>query len=153
MEGAGAAAAAAAGGTTRQDVEGGSALPPRRPPRRYVIVGGGIAGVTAAEELLELTEAEAQGAAAAGGMDGAPVEVSVTLLTATRAVKQVGRVVKVTRKLEEVDVVERDADDFARGRRNLRIVQARATRVDAQAHVVHCQGGRMLRVLFTGGMR
>lgn len=124
-------------------MEGGSVLPPRRPLRRYVIVGGGIAGVTAAEELLELAEAEAQAAVAAGG---APVEVSVTLLTATGAVKQVGRVVKVTRKLEEVDVVERDAGDFARGRRNLRIVQARATRVDAQAHVVHCQGGRMRRV-------
>ena len=94
--------------------------------------------MTAAEELLELADADAAGP---GEGEGAAAPVEVTLLTATRAVKQVGRVVKVTRKLEEVDVVERDADDFALGRRNLRILQARATAVDAQAHVVHCQGG------------
>lgn len=105
--------------------------PPRRqqPPRRYVIIGGGIAGVTAAEELLDLADQH----------------VEVTLLTATRTVKQVGRVVKWTRKLEEVDVVERDADDLARGRCNLRVLQTRVTGVDAEAHVVHCQGDLLER--------
>lgn len=110
--------------------------PPRRGqnPRRYVIIGGGIAGVTAAEELLALGDQEE------GTEQQAAPPVEVTMLTATRTVKQVGRVVKVTRKLEEVDVVERDADDFARGRRNLRILRTRVTGVDAGAHVVHCQG-------------
>jgi NADH dehydrogenase FAD-containing subunit len=102
----------------------------QEPSRRYVIIGGGIAGVTAAEELLNLVEA-------AGNEEE---DSEVTLLTATRTVKQVGRVVQVTRKLEEVDVVERDANEFARGRRHLRIVQARVTGVDAQAHLVRCQG-------------
>lgn len=114
----------------------GAPLPQRRRPRRYVIVGGGIAGVTAAEALLELADADEPGE----GEGGEAVPVEVTLLTATQTVKQVGRVVTVTRKLEEVDVVERDADDFAQGR-NLRILHARVTAVDAQAHVVHCQGG------------
>ncbi len=93
--------------------------------RRFVVVGGGIAGCTAAEELLALE-------------DGC----EVTVLTATPVVKQVGRVVQVTRKLEEMEVVERDANDFGRDHARLTVVQVRVRGIDAAAHVVECESGR-----------
>jgi len=93
---------------------------------QYVILGGGIAGCTAAEELLALLP---------------PESAEVTMVTATPIVKQVGKVVQVTRKLEEMEVVERDADAFGQDHANLRVVQARVTGVDVGKHTVECEGG------------
>ena len=93
---------------------------------QYVILGGGIAGCTAAEELLALLPSES---------------AEVTMVTATPVVKQVGKVVQVTRKLEEMEVVERDADAFGQDHANLRVVQARVTGVDVGRHTVECEGG------------
>jgi NADPH-dependent 2,4-dienoyl-CoA reductase/sulfur reductase-like enzyme len=96
---------------------------------QYVILGGGIAGCTAAEELLALLPSES---------------AEVTMVTATPVVKQVGKVVQVTRKLEEMEVVERDADAFGQDHANLRVVQARVTGVDVGRHTVECEGGASL---------
>ena len=95
-------------------------------PLQYVILGGGIAGCTAAEELLALLP---------------PESAEVTMVTATPIVKQVGKVVQVTRNLEEMKVVERDADAFGQDHANLRVVQARVTGLDVSRHTVECEGG------------
>ncbi|GAB5034528.1 pyridine nucleotide-disulfide oxidoreductase domain-containing protein 1 [Nannochloropsis oceanica] len=93
---------------------------------RYVILGGGIAGCTAAEELLAMLP---------------PDCAEVTMVTATPIVKQVGKVVQVTRNLEEMKIIERDADAFGQDHANLRVVQARVTGLDVSKHTVECEGG------------
>jgi len=97
--------------------------------KQYVIVGGGIAGCTAAEDLLEIVS---------------PEEVKVTLITATPIVKHVGKVVQVTRKLEDMEVVQRDANAFGEEHANLRIVQANVKSVDVHNHRIECENDSFL---------
>eukprot|EP00624_Nannochloropsis_granulata_P005836 evm.model.NODE_4170_length_6426_cov_20.221910.3 len=64
------------------------------------------------------------------------------MVTATPIVKQVGKVVQVTRNLEEMKVVERDADAFGQDHANLRVVQARVTGLDVLSTHEHVVGIR-----------
>jgi NADH dehydrogenase FAD-containing subunit len=62
-----------------------------RRPLEVVVIGGGVAGMTAVEELLDLL----------------PPSAHITLITSSSLLKQIGKAVRVTRVLQELEVVER----------------------------------------------
>ncbi|KAF8067218.1 PYROXD1 [Scenedesmus sp. PABB004] len=104
---------------------------------RHVVIGGGIAGVVAAEELCRLRPGDA-----------------VALVSASTVLKGVDAVVRISKTIEEVTVVERDLASLAHP--NLRVVQGLVRAVDTQQRLVQLQGGEALpydRLCIAAGAR
>lgn len=92
---------------------------------RYVVVGGGVAGVCCAEELCRTCP-----------------DASVSLLSASRMLKGVSVVARLSRTLEELALVERRLDELPYP--NLTMVQGVAAGVDRQAEVLLLASGERL---------
>lgn len=92
---------------------------------RFVVVGGGVAGVCCAEELCRVRPQD-----------------SVTLVAADRVLKGVSVVVRLSRTLEELALVERRLDELPWP--NLQMVQGVAAGIDAEGKELLLGDGRRL---------
>ncbi|PRW57580.1 pyridine nucleotide-disulfide oxidoreductase domain-containing 1 [Chlorella sorokiniana] len=92
---------------------------------RFVVVGGGVAGVCCAEELCRLRPQD-----------------EVTLVSASRVLKGVSVVARLSRNLEELALVERRLDELPYS--NLRLVQDVAAGIDTEGQALLLGGGGRL---------
>lgn len=91
---------------------------------KYVVVGGGIAGVTCAETLSSLCP-----------------EDEILLITASPLIKAITNYKKITKTLEEFDVVERPNISLQSKCENVKVVQKSVRSLDVKSHVLRLGDG------------
>ncbi|KXZ56771.1 hypothetical protein GPECTOR_1g695 [Gonium pectorale] len=118
---------------------------------RYVVLGGGIAGVCCALELVRCLRREQQqqqqrpDSGDAASSQPSPSPGHVVLVSSSSLIKGVREVARLSRLVEEIEVVESPLSSVAEGSGGLLSVrQATATRLDTQHRVLHLSDGSHL---------
>ncbi len=120
------------------------ALPPRARRRKggasgasdgiekftFAIIGGGIAGVSCAQELSRLNEHDL-----------------ILLVSAGDLLKEAISAERVTNNLEEVDIIERDFEEFNINFPNIKIVKGNCNRVDKVQQMLYLQDGSVFKYM------